>query len=511
MLRQLYIFRNGQQVFTHSFAIGLNQEEFENVKSILKSYIEMPMPGKTFQKPISNFQIFHRASGQNFFIYVTDLVDTLDYVDDIVKKTVKKFNELFEDPESIKENNKAKGQFIQYLYELQASMHSKIAIIGPVGAGKTTLYNMIKTDQEREIMNFAKSSRFKIGELTFDIWDFQLNDNFSLLWSKFVKGSDLCILVIDVSRYNLKLIDHFLKLQKIDGKFSRILILGNKIDLASELDIKKLKNELNLKDLREISLISPQAKAQVLTYIREALQMKKPLPPNFTHLIKEAEKLEEAKNLTAAISKYKELINICNQYQEFTFLETFETKLKRLEELRKEEIKRKKELELKKKFAAPKKIKFKQKIKVKALPTVKSLPKTAPITTRKPAVKNAQNSNFQKSANIGERTGLKLEKIEIKLPPLQSKKIKVKSEEIGGNLPTKNVNNIKKTSETILSNDGLDFAEILYKTIKDKGGDLSLALCQKYIKELLETLKRPLTKEDLEIAAKVYIQKERGY
>ncbi|MHA1274774.1 MAG: hypothetical protein ACTSQS_15235, partial [Promethearchaeota archaeon] len=141
----------------------------------------------------------------------------------------------------------------------------------------------------------------------------------------------------------------------------------------------------------------------------------------------------------------------------------------------------------------------------------KALPKTAPITTRKPAVKNAQNCNFQKSANIGERTGLKLEKIEIKLPPLQSKKIKVKSEEIGGNLPTKNVNNIKKTSETILSNDGLDFAEILYKTIKDKGGDLSLALCQKYIKELLETLKRPLTKEDLEIAAKVYIQKERGY
>ena len=46
-------------------------------------------------------------------------------------------------------------------------------------------------------MNFAKSSTFEIEDLTFDIWDFQIPDNHSNLWHKFVAGSDLIILIFD--------------------------------------------------------------------------------------------------------------------------------------------------------------------------------------------------------------------------------------------------------------------------------------------------------------------------
>ena len=37
-------------------------------------------------------------------------------------------------------------------------LHSKIAIVGPINSGKTQLFDMLKSNHLRQIMNFAKAS-----------------------------------------------------------------------------------------------------------------------------------------------------------------------------------------------------------------------------------------------------------------------------------------------------------------------------------------------------------------
>ncbi|GAI92318.1 unnamed protein product, partial [marine sediment metagenome] len=190
MLRQIHIFVGEDCVYNHTYALALAEAELDNVTKIIQSYIEMPIPGKIFHRPVSeHFQIFHKSEGNVLFLFITDLVDSLDYIGPSIENTTKKFKELFPNPRDIKNSNDIKREFVNYLREQQYDLHSKITIIGPTNSGKTLLYTMLKGDDEHAIMNFARASIYMVDNLKFDIWDFALKDNFSLLWSKFIKGS----------------------------------------------------------------------------------------------------------------------------------------------------------------------------------------------------------------------------------------------------------------------------------------------------------------------------------
>jgi len=260
ILRQIHIFYSGKNIYNHTYALALGDEELKNVIKVIQSFIDMPMTGKTFHRPVSeNFQIFHKSERGVLFLFITDLVDNLEYISPILENTMKKFNELFQNPMDVSNPDDKKREFVDFLREQQHKLHSKITIIGPTNSGKTQLFNMIKNDQVRQIMNFAKISTFAIDNLNFALWDFELKDNFSLLWSKFIQGSDLVILLFDLSKYHIRVINHFLDLQKQESKFSKLLILGNKRELINKNDLKIVKNELDLYDFEEISLLETGA------------------------------------------------------------------------------------------------------------------------------------------------------------------------------------------------------------------------------------------------------------
>ncbi|MFW9990386.1 MAG: ADP-ribosylation factor-like protein, partial [Candidatus Odinarchaeota archaeon] len=212
MLRQIHIFLKTELIFVKNYAMALGSEELDNVMKIIQKYIDMPIPGKTFQRNLTDFQIFHRASDNLYFLFITDLVDTLQYVDEVIIKTIEKFKYIFPNPLDANEIGASNDEFNEFLNQIQKDLHSKIAIIGPTEAGKTTLYNILRIGEEKILMDFAKTSIMEIDGITFDLWDFQLKDNFSLLWSKFIRGSDLVILLFNLANYNLKMMDHFLKL-----------------------------------------------------------------------------------------------------------------------------------------------------------------------------------------------------------------------------------------------------------------------------------------------------------
>ncbi len=479
MIRQVHIFYKGDLIFSHNYAIGLDSDELANVIEAIRSYIVAPMPGKTFNRQLGDkYQIFHRGAGAIYYLIITDLVDSLSYIDEILNKIIKKFKDFFPNIDNIKESINLNNDFLKFLNIAQQELHSKIVIVGPTNSGKTTLYKILKSGQERKIMNFAITSSLIIDDLQFDLWDFILKDNFSLLWSKFIGGSDLVILLIDITNYNLKTISHFLNIRKNEARFSKLLILANKVDLInSEEDIKRIKKEIDLPEIKEISLSNPKSIPIIINLIGDVLNLKKKLPLTFFQIKKEAESLDNQGKIIEAIIKYKELIRICTQYQDATYINSFQTRLEELIKIREKKVKEDKKLERKQKFKSPDQRKFSKKISVKSLPKVKTV---LPPTPKK------------KKPQISQ---LKSEDVMLQLSSVVSSKPKAVSE----------------AEKRLLIEDLIiksKFDKAIQSLIEEKGSFLSDALCNKYVSNLQEALNRQLTFDDLNLAAETFLRLE---
>ncbi len=501
MLRQIHIFVGEDCVYNHTYALALADAELDNVTKIIQSYIEMPIPGKIFHRPVSdNFQIFHKSDGNVLFLFITDLVDSLDYIGPSIENTTKKFKELFPNPIDIKISNDIKREFVNYLREQQYELHSKVTIIGPTNSGKTLLYTMLKSDEERAIMNFARASIYVVDNLKFDIWDFALKDNFSLLWSKFIKGSDLVILLFDLSNYHIRVINHFLNLQKQESKFSKLLILGTKRDLIEDEDIKLIKNELNIPHFEEISLVEVNIKKKIKSLIAKMLSLKKLLPHYFTELLNEAKNLDREGNLVLAISKYKELIKICNNYQDFTYINELKKNLEDLQKRIAEQTELRKKADKKMKFEIPGKIQFARSIKVQPLPSKRS-------EIKAPLPPSAEVPKTTYGAQTSQKIEKKAEDLMLFSKPdstVESKEAELDKEDI-----TLDINLvIPEEKRPILEEKkvGEELSSTLQRMIEKKGSSLSLKLCLQLITELQKTMARPLTIEDVELAAEIFVK-----
>lgn len=490
MLRQIHIFHKNECIYNHTYALALGDDELNNVIKIIQSYIDMPMIGKTFQKPVSeHFQIFHRSDRDMLFLFITDLVDSIEYVGPTIEITIQKFNELFPTPENINTSTNLKREFIDFLREQQYELHSKIAIVGPQNSGKTMLFNMFKSNGARPIMNFATASIYSIDNLRFDLWDFKLKDNFSLLWSKFIQGSDLVILLFDLSNYYIKVINHFLDLQKQESRFSKLLIIGNKRDLVRQEDMRIIKNELNLSNIEEISLIDAGAKEKIKNLIAKVLNLKKLLPHNFTELFNEAKNVESEGNSILAIAKYKELIKISNEYQDFTYMPTLKNKIESLQELVDAQSKKRKEISAKKKFEIPGKIQFTRRIQVRPLPTSNALIQAPAIEIPKSPTKIKQKTeDLMLFSTTDSSDGEDIDKEDITL-------------NIDEVIPEE-----KRPTLEVVEEKNDEFPFMLQQLIEKQGSSLPLNLCELLLADLQKTLARPLTVEDLKLTAGVFVK-----
>jgi len=495
MLRQIHIYYKGKSIFDHTYALALGDNELNNAIKVIQSYIDMPMPGKTNKQVVSRFQLFHRASGQVVFIFITDLIDHIDYVEKVILKAINAFNEFYPNVEDFIKPDAKKTEFLKKIQDLQPELHSKIAIIGPTNSGKTVLYNLLVSNNERSIMEFAKAATISIDKLKFEVWDFQLKDNFSLLWSKFISGADLIILVFDLSNYHLRVIDHFITLYKQESNLSKFLMIGNKRDLVNESEIKLIKNELGVDDLVEISLVKSGVKEDMMDLINSSLNLKSSLPPDFLDMIKDAERSEREGNFVLAISKYKELIKISNTHQDFTFISAFKRKLEELKKSLEIQKEQRRKREQAKKFKIPDQIRFSEKVKAKPLPgKISGVPgqpdKTISSVTKVGGLKLFDRDEI---AEESAKRGLKAEDLKINLNAIGPQEEVQIEPDI---LPE----SAKERSE---------YPKTLQRIIEKKGSSLSLRLCNQLISELEKTLSRPLTAADIKMAAETFVKQEK--
>ncbi|MHA2180874.1 MAG: ADP-ribosylation factor-like protein [Promethearchaeota archaeon] len=499
------------------FAKGFGPIELQNLTDTIDKYMEMPLPGKIINRKISSVQIFHKGVDDLYFLFVTDLIDSLQYIKRLMDKTIEKFQELFRDPLKIKETSSEKDELSTFLNHIQKDLHSKISIIGPTYAGKTTLYNLLKSDEEKIIMDFAISTTIQIEGLSFDLWNFRLKDNFSNLWSKMVRESDLIILLFNLANYNLKIMNHFMNMHKQETNSAKFIIIGNKRELVDDEDIKRIRNELNFNDFSEISLNSPDAKAQIQQIIKEMLGLKERLPSNFEKIVKEAEGLVSMGNTLHALAKYRELVKLCTTYQDFEHIKLFEQKVADLTTQLKEQKELRKEIDKEKAFAIPKELKFKKKISVKPLPTTalpaESFTKEEIEEELPPPPKRLTSEMVSFKKLDSKPAGLKLLKTSETSPILKKPSIPLKTSETQAKtsevrMPMEIFAPHEELSKDIKKPQSEDFTKELQTMILEKGSSLSLKLCEQLITELAQSLGRRVTIDDVKLAADFFVKQE---
>ncbi|MFW9896890.1 MAG: ADP-ribosylation factor-like protein [Candidatus Thorarchaeota archaeon] len=517
MLRQIHIFYNREHIFVKDYAIAFGNTELRNIQDTIDKYMRMPVPGKIINRKVSNFQLFHKGIDDLYFLLVTDLIDSLHYIEEVMEKIISKFQDHFPTPLKIKDPSSEKNNFVNFLNQLQKDLHSKITIIGPTFAGKTTLYNLLKGDEEESVMDFATSATIKIEDLYFELWNFRLKDNFSNLWPKIIRGSDLVILLFNLANYNLKILDHFMNMYKIENNLAKLLIIGNKRELVDDDDIRRIKNELNRVDFKEISLNTPDAKSQIFDFIKESLGLKEGLPPNFEDSIKEAERLEAMGNQLQALAKYRDLIKISSAYQDFEHIKQFEQKITDITVKLKEQKQLRREIEKEKAFEIPKEIEFKKKIKVKPLPstaeTVVLFQKEETEEELPPPPKKLTSDmiSFQKlESKPSEFKSFKPEDDSsiLKKPIIPIKSTDEKPKTTGVKMPMELFTPHEDLKIETKKVENVNFIEELHRMISEKGSSLSLKLCEHLITDLAKSLGRAITFKDVKLAAEFFVKQE---
>lgn len=531
ILRQVFLIQDGDIEYKKNFAQGYSTEELNIVLETLQDYINEPVSGKLFHRPIMDFQIVYGQLGSIFYLFVTDLADRHSHVVQEIEKISKMIEDIGNSISKIVAEGSAKAELDELITSIPPNLHPKIALVGPRGAGKTTLVKLlaIQPDDPKEIMSFAHVYQSRIGDILFDMWDFR-EDDFSPLWNNFVRGSDLILLIFDATKPMESKIKQFVNLIKREARVSKLAILLSHCEQPDSISAERFSEEFGSfidTGVYAYDIDLDNAVAVADSVIIDILMLKRPLPTKFSSLLAESNDLISDEKYTHAIIKLKELKRIAKDYQQLEYEGLFEKKIKELEKKRAEQRERE-ELE-KSKIKAPEKRQFKSSISVKQLPG----------SVNKSTDPSFENSKEEDLVEITNENAMRLRRSprvsdEIIRRPLKRGKIskrKVESEngslddkeryrrveaedkaEKGKHLhklfnPTKNE---KESLESVDKEEAVlsEKANILYLEIKKLGRELRLDLCKKFVLQIRQKLKKDrLTIEDIEKAAKLYVQR----
>ncbi|MHA1718439.1 MAG: ADP-ribosylation factor-like protein, partial [Promethearchaeota archaeon] len=308
MLRQVFIFYKNEIIFQYFFAKAYDKEALEIVlKKRLITYITNPIENKILSRPLLDFQSHFVFINGVFFLFVTDMADRPKIIAKEMERASKLFLKNFPDPLKIKESSPEKEEFTIFIKETHYYLHPKISLIGSLGAGKSTIVEILNQEKShgKKIMDFAFYYRIQMGEIYFDLWDFITRDDFSPLWNNFVRGSDVIFFVIDGSNLNDEKIKFFTNLKRREGKYSNWAIILTHSDSPNFLHAPNLKEKYNyLKDVNiyEINLTDSNVLRDLSLIFIKTIGLKESLPPEFRTLLVQANNLVAEEKLSESIN-----------------------------------------------------------------------------------------------------------------------------------------------------------------------------------------------------------------
>ena len=133
----------------------------------------------------------------------------------------------------------------------------KIVFIGEASVGKTSICEMIKNKEFNNDIKPTIGVDFYTNifdNVKIQIWDTSGQKNFRFIIETYLRNSSLNILVFDLSDYDTFLsLDNFIKtLKKFND--SKIILVGNKADLISNIDYDEVEKYVESNNLEYIEV-----------------------------------------------------------------------------------------------------------------------------------------------------------------------------------------------------------------------------------------------------------------
>jgi len=253
------------------------------------------------------------------FLFITGLTDNSDSIKKELKKCKKEFLNLFEDILQHKFDTKTFEVFDPTIDAIHRSLRPKISLIGFSGVGKTTITKLIKAEEipmQHVPTITGDIATIKIGKLHFHLWDFAGQEQFSYLWSNFIKGSDAVLLITDSSMENVEKSKFFLDLISEQAPHAHSAAIANKQDLKKSMTPEQIEQVLGLKAYSMIA-IEENNRDKMIKIIADVLEMNTEISPLLKPLLErdnkiiEAQKALEDAQIDKAIRLFEEISDLC--------------------------------------------------------------------------------------------------------------------------------------------------------------------------------------------------------
>ena len=275
------------------------------------------------------------------FLFVTGLNDGFDYIKKELNKCKKEFLNLFGDILDHKFDAKTFEVFDPTIDSIHRNLKPKISLCGFSGVGKTTTTRLIKAEEipmQHVPTITGDIATIKIGKLHFHLWDFAGQEQFSYLWTNFIKGSDAVLLITDSTIENVEKSKFFLELIKEQAEYAHTAIIANKQDLPDAMDPITIENMMGLKTY---SMIANRAEnrdkmiqiiADVLEMSAEVSPLLKPLLERDT-IMEEAQTAIESGDFVKAVGLFERISDLCIDLGDDTLSKDFYEKAQKMKEM----------------------------------------------------------------------------------------------------------------------------------------------------------------------------------
>ncbi len=232
------------------------------------------------------------------FIFITSLTDNFDNIKKELNRCKKEFLNLFGDILQHRFDAKTFEVFDPTIDAIHRNLRPKISLAGFSGVGKTTITKLIKAEEipMQHIPTITGDiATIKIGKLHFHLWDFAGQEQFSYLWTNFIKGSDAVLLITDSTLENVEKSKFFLELIKEQAPNANAAVIGNKQDLPDALKPEQIEKIIGLKTYSMIANNSTN-RDKMIQIIADVLEMSAEVSPLLKPLLERDKLMEEASN-----------------------------------------------------------------------------------------------------------------------------------------------------------------------------------------------------------------------
>jgi len=151
----------------------------------------------------------------------------------------------------------------------------KVALIGDSGVGKTSILEYFINNNIYTTPTIGSGYySYKLDEnTTLNIWDTAGQERYRSLIPTYYRGSDICIIVFDLSNYKIKDVENWIDVYTENTNNNNIILVGNKVDVSEGGDLHYLSARYKL---FKTSAIDGTNIESLFNYIKSILPAKEP-------------------------------------------------------------------------------------------------------------------------------------------------------------------------------------------------------------------------------------------